>query len=423
MRVVALISGGKDSTFSMMKCKEHGHEVVALANLHPVAAEDEEIDSFMYQTVGHAHVEAIARAMELPLFRREIRGAAVEQGLQYSRTEGDEVEDLHALLSEVVRQMPDVGAVCSGAVLSSYQRIRVEEVCSRLGLASLAFLWQRSQRELLREMVAAGVDAILVKVASMGLKPAHLGRSVGSLAPAFEKLNAQFGFHECGEGGEYETFTLDCPLFRSRIVPVGSTVVQHSPDVALLRFASVELQPKSDDAAPTEVAESPVAGEGTEDKGSDSDGVEGSDGDGGDEEPADAADARGTDDSDDPTLDPSWMNCCADAAPDAAAGAAADGVETAIEIGNGMVQIGAYGAASSADFDADDAAAAEVAATQLTETLGKLREALRAERVEMGGVLLVRLYLARMAHYATVNKQFATFFEEYRCVSWSGAVG
>ena len=31
------------------------------------------------------------------------------------------------------------------AVLSSYQRIRVEHVCRRLGLVSLAYLWQRNQ--------------------------------------------------------------------------------------------------------------------------------------------------------------------------------------------------------------------------------------------------------------------------------------
>ena len=35
MKVVALISGGKDSTFNMMECVRHGHEIVALANLHP----------------------------------------------------------------------------------------------------------------------------------------------------------------------------------------------------------------------------------------------------------------------------------------------------------------------------------------------------------------------------------------------------
>lgn len=35
MRVVALISGGKDSTFNMMQCQAEGHQIVALANLHP----------------------------------------------------------------------------------------------------------------------------------------------------------------------------------------------------------------------------------------------------------------------------------------------------------------------------------------------------------------------------------------------------
>ena len=90
-KVVALVSGGKDSCYSMMKCVAHGHTVVALANLHPKPEVGEELDSLMYQTVGHAHVGAIAEAMELPIFRREITGTAVEQGLRYVATEGDEV--------------------------------------------------------------------------------------------------------------------------------------------------------------------------------------------------------------------------------------------------------------------------------------------------------------------------------------------
>ena len=98
-KVVALVSGGKDSCYSMMKCVAHGHTVVALANLHPKPEVGEELDSLMYQTVGHAHVGAIAEAMELPIFRREITGTAVEQGLRYGATAGDEVEDLHALIA------------------------------------------------------------------------------------------------------------------------------------------------------------------------------------------------------------------------------------------------------------------------------------------------------------------------------------
>ena len=69
-RVLALISGGKDSTYAMVKCVEHGHTIVALGNLHPPDTSGEEMDSYMYQTVGHCQIGAIARAMDLPLFRR-----------------------------------------------------------------------------------------------------------------------------------------------------------------------------------------------------------------------------------------------------------------------------------------------------------------------------------------------------------------
>jgi diphthine-ammonia ligase len=171
MRVVALVSGGKDSCYSMMKCVEHGHTIVALANLHPPTPDVDEMDSFMYQTVGHQHVDAIAQSMELPLFRQEIGGSAVLQGMRYERTEGDEVEDLLTLLATVQRCMPSVEAVCSGAILSNYQRYRVEDVCARLGLASLSYLWQRRQDELLQEMVTAGVHAVLVKVCSLQSNP------------------------------------------------------------------------------------------------------------------------------------------------------------------------------------------------------------------------------------------------------------
>ncbi|KAJ0013257.1 hypothetical protein Pint_20381 [Pistacia integerrima] len=51
MKVVALVSGGKDSCYAMMKCIEYGHEIVALANLLPSDDSVDELDSYMYQTV------------------------------------------------------------------------------------------------------------------------------------------------------------------------------------------------------------------------------------------------------------------------------------------------------------------------------------------------------------------------------------
>ncbi len=35
MKVVALISGGKDSCYSMIECIRYGHQVVVMANLMP----------------------------------------------------------------------------------------------------------------------------------------------------------------------------------------------------------------------------------------------------------------------------------------------------------------------------------------------------------------------------------------------------
>ncbi|KAJ1281554.1 hypothetical protein BS78_04G314100 [Paspalum vaginatum] len=232
MEVVALVSGGKDSCFAMMRCQDYGHKVVALANLIPLDDAVDELDSYMYQTVGHQIVVSYAKCMGLPLFRRRIRGSTRDQGLKYKVTAGDEVEDMFALLSEVKRQIPSITAVSSGAIASDYQRLRVESVCSRLGLVSLAYLWKQDQTLLLEEMIRRGIVAIIVKVAALGLKPSsHLGKELADLKCHLLQMNESYGINVCGEGGEYETLTLDCPLFRdARIILDDSEVILHSAD-------------------------------------------------------------------------------------------------------------------------------------------------------------------------------------------------
>ena len=61
----------------------------------------DELDSFMFQTVGHEGVAAYAEAMHLPLYRRVTSGLAVKKELVYSPEAGDEVEDLYQLLKTV----------------------------------------------------------------------------------------------------------------------------------------------------------------------------------------------------------------------------------------------------------------------------------------------------------------------------------
>ncbi|XP_022938025.1 diphthine--ammonia ligase isoform X1 [Cucurbita moschata] len=251
MKVVALVSGGKDSCFAMMKSIQFGHEIVALANLMPADDSVDELDSYMYQTVGHQIIVSYAECMGIPLFRRRIQGSTRHQKLNYRITPGDEVEDMYILLKEVKRQLPSVSAVCSGAIASDYQRLRVESVCSRLGLVSLAYLWKQDQSLLLHEMINNGILAITVKVAAMGLDPMkHLGKELSSLDSVLHKLNKLYGINVCGEGGEYETLTLDCPLFKNaRIVLDESKVVMHSSDsiapVGFLHPISFHLEYKA----------------------------------------------------------------------------------------------------------------------------------------------------------------------------------
>jgi len=228
MRVVGLVSGGKDSCYNMVQAVAAGHEIVALANLSP-RSKQLETDSAMFQTIGWNNIQLLADAMALPLFVGETDMVAKEEGKNYLPSAGDEVEDLYMLLEKVKTEI-GVDAVCVGAILSDYQRVRVENVCLRLGLTPLAFLWRRDQAELLQEMVDTGMESILIKVACLGLTSAHLGLTLAEMGPHLSKLAAKYGVNVCGEGGEFETFTLNCPLFRRRLAIDSSSVVTHADD-------------------------------------------------------------------------------------------------------------------------------------------------------------------------------------------------
>ena len=60
--------------------------------------------------------------------------------------------------------------------------------CRRLKLIPLCYLWQRDQQELLSEMIKASMDAILIKVAGIGLTTVHLGKSLVQMEPILLKL-------------------------------------------------------------------------------------------------------------------------------------------------------------------------------------------------------------------------------------------
>lgn len=164
----------------------------------------------------------------------------------------DETEDLYHLLAEVKAHHPDIEAVSVGAILSNYQRVRVEHVALRpdINLTPLTFLWQRSQSELFAEMLEAGLVSILIKVAGIGLDERDLGKTLRQMQTKLERLSSMYGAHVCGEGGEYETLTIDSPLFKKRIEVGETETVVHSDSsfgsVSYLRLKNARLVEKED---------------------------------------------------------------------------------------------------------------------------------------------------------------------------------
>jgi diphthine-ammonia ligase len=269
LKVVALISGGKDSFFSMLHCLANEHYVVALANLYPSPLPDgqavEDSDSFMYQTIGHSVIPLYEQALGIPLYREQILGSAIEHNRSYGPYAAgnagvpDETESLIALLGKVMSAHPQLNAVSTGAIMSDYQRTRVESVALRLGLIPLSYLWQyptlpqSTDTALLEDMAMVGQDARIIKVASGGLDDSFLWMNVADaktqtrLAKASKRFGTPGDGSELGEGGEYETLAIagPPPLWRSRIA-VDDSDRQNIPGEAgsaFVRVMNARLEP------------------------------------------------------------------------------------------------------------------------------------------------------------------------------------
>ncbi|KAG5860607.1 diphthamide synthase [Encephalitozoon hellem] len=225
MRYLALASGGKDSLYAMHCLGQEGHQAVGLLHMR---CGDGYQDSFMYQTVGSEVIEMLGECLDIPVFIYHTRCRSINQSLEYNREEGDEVEDLYAAVSHIKEKIEFEG-VSSGAILSRYQKNRVENVCNRLSLECLSPLWEMDQKMLLTEMISCGMDARIVKVASSILGRECINMSLDRI---FDCLNAaQEEVNFCGEGGEYETIVLDCPMFKKRISVDEYEVMSHPEEI------------------------------------------------------------------------------------------------------------------------------------------------------------------------------------------------
>ena len=202
LRLGVLFSGGKDSTYSAYIMQRQNYELACLITMR-----SENKESFMFQSAGVEIVELQAQAMGLPLIVGQTKGEKEK-----------ELVDLEKTIT-IAKEKYRLDGIVSGALFSTYQRDRIEKICDRLGLKIFSPLWHKPQEEEMKELLASGFIFILSAVAAEGLDKSWLNKII--TLKEVEKLiqiNRNVGINVAGEGGEFESVVLDCPLFKKKII-------------------------------------------------------------------------------------------------------------------------------------------------------------------------------------------------------------
>jgi len=195
MKIGALVSGGKDSLFAAYKASKE-HELVCL-----ISIKSKNPESYMFHIPNIHLVELQAKAMGLPLVEFETEGVKEE-----------ELIDLQKAI-EIAKEKYGIRGIVSGAIKSNYQKDRVDRICKDLEVVSLAPLWGIDEELYLQELLK-NFNVIIVGIAADGLKKELLGTRIGlTFLDRMRSLNVS----SIGEGGEFESLVLDCPLFKKKI--------------------------------------------------------------------------------------------------------------------------------------------------------------------------------------------------------------
>ncbi len=197
LHVAALVSGGKDSALALYRALKQGYDVKYLVTMIP-----QRPDSWMFHYPNIHLVDFFAEAVSIPLVKGETSGV-----------KETELEDLKRLLANL-----DVDGIVSGAIMSQYQKKRIDKICQELNLKSISPLWQEDPKKLLDEIVGLNFEVLIIGVYAYGFDATWLGREIDQKAISdLIKLGRKHKISIIGEGGEYETLVLDAPFFKKRI--------------------------------------------------------------------------------------------------------------------------------------------------------------------------------------------------------------
>jgi len=199
MKVAVLFSGGKDSTFAVYEALRRGWEVKALIAVKPNSPE---AYIWHYPTVELTAFSAEAMGIPVTLLKTDEIGPEKE------------VRVLEKVLSEL-----EIDAILLGGVgLQKTQIESVKKIAEKYGVQVIVPHEGLSSEELLRKEVDAGFEILITDVASDGLGKEWLGKKITKEnVEEFIQLSKKYGFDPLGEGGYYNTFVVDGPIFKKRV--------------------------------------------------------------------------------------------------------------------------------------------------------------------------------------------------------------
>jgi len=198
MKIGILFSGGKDSTYAAWLAKKEGYELSCL-----ISIESENKESFMFHTPSISRVKKQAEVMNLPLIVMKTKGQKEK-----------ELKDLEKAIKKAKKNF-GINGVVTGAVESVYQATRIQKICNKLKIECFNPLWQKDQFELLEDLIKDKFEVILCGVFAYPLDRNWLGRKIDKkFVEEMKDLWKKYKINPAGEGGEFESFVLNCSLFR-----------------------------------------------------------------------------------------------------------------------------------------------------------------------------------------------------------------
>ncbi|MDC0211161.1 diphthine--ammonia ligase [Candidatus Nitrosopelagicus sp.] len=202
MKLAALFSGGKDSTYAIYLAKKLFHSVDVLLTLYPHSNE-----SHLLHHPNIKFTSLQSESMKIPQLVEEISSTDAKA----------ESQKLDKLIT-IAKENYSIEGIVHGGILSKYQKDNFSLICKKNNLEILSPLWNKKPESYMKELLEENFEYIISSVSSDGLNDSWLGKIIDKNGlEDLKKLQKKFGFNLNFEGGEAETFVINCPLFEKSL--------------------------------------------------------------------------------------------------------------------------------------------------------------------------------------------------------------